>query len=299
MSNYNIKKINIFFRFWKESLFVAAVILIKLFDKSCITLTPTSSSPEVHSLVCKKHLYFYLLAIKSFLSFNTSFYVVIHDDGSLTKKEIKVINKHIIGCRIILQSEADKTLASILKRYPRIVKYREQYVNAKQILDFFLLSKSKKIIGLDSDILFFKQPHEIYDWSFNVSKSIFYSFEKDSYGPNMVNAFFGCQPYLKNINIGLMGGFSSLISLPFIEEKLSMLKNDDWWTGQMLLSILIPKLTIDFFPLPSSRYICRNLRQKAVMKHYFLSHGVRYEYILDIICTIKRLNKLFCPSFRS
>lgn len=298
MNNYNIKKINIFLKFWKKILFVVAVIFIKFFDKSCITLTPTSASPEVHSLVCKKHLYFYLLAIKSFLSFNTSFYVVIHDDGSLTRKEIKIINKHIIGCRIILKSEADKTLDPTLKKYPRIAKYRKQYVNAKQILDFFLLSESKKMIGLDSDILFFKQPREIYDWRFNASKSIFYSFEKDSYGPNKVNTFFGQQPYLKDINIGLMGGYSSLVSLPFIEEKLLMLKNDDWWTGQMIFSLLIPKLTVNFFPLPPSRYICQDLRKKAVMKHYFLSHGVRYEYILDVICIINRLNKLFCPSRR-
>ena len=120
--------------------------------------------PEIHSLVCHRHAYNYILAIKSFLRFYNDVTVIVHDDGSLTKKDKDTIKKHIRNINIIDRGYADVKINKILDQYPNCRRYRDAFVNALQLFDYMLLCESNKIVSLDSDILFFKKPDTLIDW---------------------------------------------------------------------------------------------------------------------------------------
>src|SRR5665647_3021275 len=63
------------------------VLQVILIPKTPAVSCVLHGRPELHSLVCHRHAYNYILAIKSFLRFYIDVTVIVHDDGSLTKKD--------------------------------------------------------------------------------------------------------------------------------------------------------------------------------------------------------------------
>src|SRR5674476_403875 len=96
-----------------------------LIPKTPIASCVLHGRPEVHSLVCHRHMYNYILAIKSFLRFYNDVTVIVHDDGSLTKKDKRTIRKHISNIHIIDRDYADVKLNKILDQYPNCRRYRD------------------------------------------------------------------------------------------------------------------------------------------------------------------------------
>jgi hypothetical protein len=72
---------------------------------------------EIHSLVCHRDAYNYVLMIKSFLRFYNDVTVVVHDDGSLTKKDKRMLKNHIKNINIIDRGYADVKIDKILDNY--------------------------------------------------------------------------------------------------------------------------------------------------------------------------------------
>lgn len=134
---------------------------------------------EIHLLICHEDIGMLIYCLKSFLYFSEkAYHVVLHDDGSLTKKDIKRLKRHFVNIRILKKKQADKLVYDKIKEYEAIKKYRysymcknwvyrtnfNPYVLSIKLLDFNLLSNAKKILVLDTDILFFKKPIEILEW---------------------------------------------------------------------------------------------------------------------------------------
>lgn len=145
---------------------------------------------EIHILLGKKHVGMSLWAIKSLLHWSGKAYsVVFHDDGSLTDKHIKTLNQHLPHSTVVRRSDADDLMAEKLAAFPNAYKYRfgrlgstrphgQASVFSLKLLDFSLLSKAKKILILDSDVLFFSPPKSIIDWVDNLSDKVcLYCFE--------------------------------------------------------------------------------------------------------------------------
>ena len=57
------------------------VLLVILIPKTRAVSCVLHGRPEIHSLVCHRGAYNYILAIKSFLRFYNDVTVVVHDDG--------------------------------------------------------------------------------------------------------------------------------------------------------------------------------------------------------------------------
>src|ERR1700752_3681003 len=74
---------------------------------------------ELHTLTCHEHVFMYITAIKSLLRFAPDIAVVVHDDGSLTRKDIATIEQHILGIKLIRRGEADAIVGELLASYPR------------------------------------------------------------------------------------------------------------------------------------------------------------------------------------
>ena len=113
-----------------------------------------ASRTELHTLTCHDHVFLYITAIKSLLRFVSDLAVVVHDDGSLTTKDIETIEHHIVGIKVIQRNEADRIVGKLLAPYPKTASYRSKVINSLELTDHGLLAGRDKAIITNSDTFF-------------------------------------------------------------------------------------------------------------------------------------------------
>lgn len=135
---------------------------------------------EIHMLLGHRHVGMALWAVKSFLAAcDKRFAVVLHEDGSLTNDDIRVLESHLLGVRIVRKVVADAEMDGPLRTYPNCHDYRyankqhsdhrhavayNMHIFAVRLFDFNFYSQATKRMFLDADVLFFRRPDEIMQW---------------------------------------------------------------------------------------------------------------------------------------
>jgi hypothetical protein len=212
--------------------------------------------------------------------------VIVHDDGSLTKKDKRTIKKHIKNIHIIDRDYANVEINKILEHYPNCRRYRDAFVNALQLFDYMLLCESNKIVSLDSDILFFKKPDTLIDW-LRDGKNIVFFWEDEEEGVP------GVREFLANVNlddcfipmnIGLLCFYKDAMNLDLLEQILSKTEKFDWVTGQnsfpALLKKQIEKYGLSYFE-PSRYQNWTRMNDGQTARHYLFSAGIDDLYLSD------------------
>lgn len=135
---------------------------------------------EVHVLLGRKHVGMTLWCVKSLLwATGRKYVVVLHDDGSLTDKDVAQLERHLLGARVVRRPQADALIRDKLQHLPHAMSYRyspketsdhrgqkyDMHIFALRLFDFNLMSNATKTLVLDCDILFFKPPLEIMGWA--------------------------------------------------------------------------------------------------------------------------------------
>lgn len=148
-------------------------IMTKLRTRKALRTPPvtlnTNSDVEIHMLLNEPYVYLGILALKSFLRFYKNINVLIHDDGSLTENNKKILREHIKGIKIIDLKIANEmlmdnlALSKIFCRKNIPIFFPHNPVTALK-LDVAFTTQKNKIILFDSDILFFRPPIEIVNW---------------------------------------------------------------------------------------------------------------------------------------
>ena len=90
--------------------------------------------------------------------------VVLHDDGTLPSEARGTLARLFPGTRFISRQEADAAMLPFLKAYPFCETYRASHALALKIFDVPHFATGDQFLLLDSDVLFFRYPHEIIDW---------------------------------------------------------------------------------------------------------------------------------------
>jgi hypothetical protein len=239
-----------------------------------LTCTPTANT-EIHSLICSTRVQEYLISIKSFLYFFTDVAVVVHDDGSLSEDDKNLIVSHISGVKIISKESADDAVDALLENKPFCKKYRNNFVNAKQLLDFALLSEGEKIISLDSDTLFLNKPIELIDWINDSKDVVKYSHETKADEQNRVRLSLGYEEE-SYVNIGFSAYPKGVLDLELTETLLSKLQDSDWYTGQDIFSILVSESPYSYECFNKENYqnIYSFKDDGVEFRHYFSSTWV-------------------------
>lgn len=121
---------------------------------------------EVHILTCERDRTMAFWALKSFYHYlDERPPLVVHDDGSLTSESFRLFCDHFPGCTVVRAdlADADSRLRESLKSLPlcELWRFRSNFQLAKKLYDFPCLSTEPFIVGIDSDILFFRRPFEI------------------------------------------------------------------------------------------------------------------------------------------
>ena len=106
----------------------------------------------------------------------------IHDDGSLTERDIERLEENLHPCRIIRRSEADERLNGVFRNYPAARELRQIYPLALKLLDAPLLAREEVLRFCDSDILFFRPFSGLCDGlSYPKTNAVFMEDRKNSY----------------------------------------------------------------------------------------------------------------------
>ena len=124
---------------------------------------PGRAPVEVH-LLC--HRGDYLCAIWALKTlYRTSgvrWPAAIHIQGTCTAVMLRRFRQHVPGARLIPQDQADARVREVLgDRYPRLVEARRQSPFMMKLIDPVLLAQTERIVILDSDVLFFREPREL------------------------------------------------------------------------------------------------------------------------------------------
>lgn len=200
--------------------------------------------------------------------------VVLHEDGTLPGEAANLFQRVFPGITLINSANANQTIQHALSQYPLCLKYRFEHPLARKIFDVPFFSDSKRLILLDSDLLFFTRPNEILHWVgqenqecwFNedASESSFVSKEeaKEKLGVNL----------WPRVNSGLCLLWKEAIDWEFCERCLketSILKGRIWRVEQTLFALCASRQNQGGL-LPSTYEVSlSNLaRDGAVARHY-------------------------------
>jgi len=126
------------------------------------TRTSPQSESEVHILTSQQD---YVMACWSVLSYSATSGgtepVIFHDDGTLKREAIARIHDLFPEARIVGRSEANVVVYENFKSHPLLLKLRNRLPHIMKILDFRAFGNARRIIMIDSDVLFLSSPNEL------------------------------------------------------------------------------------------------------------------------------------------
>jgi len=153
------------------------IVFSPILNTNVISIDPCSDV-ILYTVLDKRHYCAYLLAIKSFLQYYNKVRVVVQSDGSLDNVSRKYLKKHIIGIEIYERDEtldflSNGTDVEVLKALPDLS--RCHFFLLFKFLNVIYRFKGKKVILLDSDLIFLREPTFIIDWIRHGRNSGFHS----------------------------------------------------------------------------------------------------------------------------
>lgn len=122
----------------------------------------SSEQCEIHVLTSSQDWLNLLWTLKTFYHFSGRHYALcIHDDGTLPEMAVAAMRRHFPEARLISRAEADRAVLPALEGYPKCLAFRKSNTLALKLFDFRHYSRSSRMLLLDSDILFFREPVEL------------------------------------------------------------------------------------------------------------------------------------------
>ncbi len=186
---------------------------------------------EVHSLICHRDVNMMLTSAKSFFRFMPQASLVLHDDGSITAADRASFESHLPGARIVTREEADAAMRQALP--PDVFEARAKYFFLLKLFDFNHFHRGRKMILLDSDIVFLTEPREIMDWAASPGAAPFYNLDWcPSYRAKAVPPGVELPPRLNAGFMGFDGGFS-------LQQIWECCRSVDYWLEDQTIYALL------------------------------------------------------------
>lgn len=219
-------------------------LFAQILDTPPVSISKTTDV-QIISLTSKEDFPMLILALKSLIILSgQQFDVLILDDGTLDTHSIKLLRNHLHGVSVVSTQAMDKKIGKSFKRNKEIIsKSKSPYIRKK--IGTLLFAKKKKLLLLDSDILFFRKPEEIIDWARGKFDCIYLQDVKDSYLISNIESrdLFKLSIYPR-VNSGLLGLERSMLDRPIllklidVHDKLSVNRPNQF---QVYFSILFSK----------------------------------------------------------
>src|SRR5579872_1270469 len=165
-------------------------------------------------------------ALKSFYHQSGKTYpLAIHIQGTSTVGMENQLRRHFPNARFILQGEADGVVEGYLRRRKlhRLLEMRRAIPTMQKLTDFLTMTTARRIVILDSDVLFFHNPTELAELTggpgqeFRVQRDFMDAYTialergKSDFGINLQPA----------VNVGIVRSTPDVIDLEKCDEHLA------------------------------------------------------------------------------
>ncbi|MTJ11413.1 hypothetical protein FJR11_02125 [Anabaena sp. UHCC 0187] len=248
----------------------------------------TSKNCEIHVLTSANDWLNLTWTLKSFYHFSQRQYALcIHDDGTLTQENITTLQYHFPDARIIDRKKADEKVLPLLSSYPRCLEFRKTNHLSPKVFDFAAYLQSDRLLLLDSDILFFKEPTELINRIENLEYQIntlngdvesAYTVE-----PDVVKNHLGFD-LAARINSGLGLIHKNSLNFDWIEEFLTLpdIIGHFWRIEQTLYALCSSRFGVELLPPTYDVHLEGNINGSpsrhyvGKIRHLMYSEGIRH-----------------------
>ena len=242
---------------------------------------------EVHILTSEQDHTMALWALKSFYhSLGERPKLVVHDDGTMTGETVRVFQRHFPRCTVVRTDPEDR-LRDSLSGLPlcELWRFRCHAPLARKLFDFPSHATEPFIVGIDSDLLFFRKPLEILECT-RASIPFMACDYQDAYEFDAALARSADESIalVPRLNSGLFGMHAAAFDFTLVETLLASWVNASparrfpyWrpWLEQTLMACLFSK-SADKRVLDLSRYqISSMLLGDQTVSQHFVKDGSR------------------------
>jgi len=242
----------------------------------------SSREINVRALICHRDVSLGIHCLSSLLRFCADpIKIILHDDGSLTKEDVKRLEDGLPNSVLVSKEEADDFVRPQLIHHPRCLAFRDRSPTGQKMFDIPLMTKGDIAI-CDTDILFLRPFRGCFTWPDNSADMLFLQDTTDSYSLRPWHA----KPYRlrHRYNAGLMmmrarhydlEQIEALIG--FIEDSRGYKENEShqWFLEQTCWSALAGTLDARIWNGRQMRVIDKNdLYHNELVAGHFVG-GVR------------------------
>ena len=215
--------------------------------------TNPSASTVLYSALNQVNCRAYILAAKSFLRFCPDVALVVQNDGDLTAQSLRELSEHLPGITVYDQKSMFTVIDQVMTDSVKaIMPPREEYFSHIPVRILYLKCfnviarfSGKKVIFLDSDMLFLKQPAFIADWIAQDYKGDFYGGGGSFLAERFHAMGFSFETLdIANFNSGLLG-IDATVPQNQLKRVLSVIREEDpaifheWEIEQSVWSVLL------------------------------------------------------------
>ena len=120
---------------------------------------------SLHMVLSQRMMEMGMLTLRS-LEFHTGrlWAPIIHEDGSLTDRDVKELIRLFPDARVIRRAEADRELDAVLASFPACRESRRKHNWFLKNFDAWHYAPHSRYIVIDSDIVFFRRPEKLMSW---------------------------------------------------------------------------------------------------------------------------------------
>jgi hypothetical protein len=196
--------------------------------------------------------------------------LAFHDDGTLCEKDLSLLRQHFPCAAIIERAEADCEMRDILP--PACRSLREELVLGLKLFDFAYFSEGQPYLIVDTDVLFFQAPVELWDSLTSQNGAIRWNQDPPgcvsfSHGVDEIENKTGLRP--ERFNSGVLAIPKPFTEWEQIERWLALLgKPQMLWASEQTIYALIAELR-GGSPLPPTYDIREMHWPDVISEHYY------------------------------
>jgi len=208
----------------------------------------------------------------SLLRFMVNADFVIHSDGTLSEVHIARWKRVIPWMKVVTQ-DASALSEGFSIRYPRLSKWRRQHACNAQVIDYHLATSLDAVIGIDSDVLFFRDPIEL--------RSIGRTVDTEMWTMRDLGYAYAAPLHVIEAGVGVPvpplvnGGCYSARRISAADLELLERVLDTWtdemkaayWAAQTLLAVVAARRKSRMLPVSYDIYV-GSTRPDSVARHY-------------------------------
>ena len=220
-----------------------------------------SGDAAVHTLCGARGVVDALFCLKTLYRFVPERYpLVIHEDGSFSDGDVRLVSRHFPGARVIRRAEADRAILAELdaRGLERCADFRRTSVFALKIFDLQHYAEGRRVCYVDADVLFHRRPAALlaalaapdgeFADRYNVDVRSCFTWPADS-----VLREFGVLPPARPVNSGLMVVRRDPPAWDVYERCLELAERD-FWVEQSLWAVDFARNGAQ--PLPADYDVC-------------------------------------------